>query len=137
GMRSVRGFFQGNQSMEPTAVSQIIEQVIRIALVLLSAFVIVKSYDSSIVVAVCYATCAAFVGARSSCVVLLLFWLKRKQRFKQRVALQSKTVHISTMDLIKELLSYAGPFVLVGIAIPLIQLVDSFTFNKAMEEIGE
>lgn len=137
GMSIVRGFFQGNQSMEPTAVSQVIEQVIRIAFVLLSAFVIVKIYDSSIVLAVSYATFAAFIGALASCVVLLLFWLKRKQRFKQRVALQSKTVHISTMDLIKELLSYAGPFVLVGIAIPLIQLVDSFTFNKAMQEIGE
>src|SRR5699024_5802329 len=35
GMSIVRGFFQGNQSMEPTAVSQVIEQVIRIAFVLL------------------------------------------------------------------------------------------------------
>jgi len=38
--------------------------------------------------------------------------------------------------LIKELISYAGPFVLVGIAIPLIQMVDSFTFNKAMAVAG-
>ena len=38
--------------------------------------------------------------------------------------------------MIYELLSYAGPFVLVGIAIPLYQLVDNFTFNKAMAFAG-
>src|SRR5699024_12381132 len=35
-----------------------------------------------------------------------------------------------------ELLSYAGPFVLVGIAIPLYEAIDSFTFNKAMVIAG-
>src|SRR5699024_12248322 len=32
-MSVMRGFFQGNQRMEPTAVSQVIEQIVRIAFV--------------------------------------------------------------------------------------------------------
>src|SRR5699024_6817636 len=34
-MSVVRGFFQGNQRMEPTAISQVIEQIVRIAFVLI------------------------------------------------------------------------------------------------------
>src|SRR5699024_2483482 len=53
-----------------------------------------------------------------------------------------KPLKVSTKELVFELFSYAGPFVLVGIAIPLYQTVDSFTFNRAMivsghEEIAE
>src|SRR5690625_7585589 len=35
-----------------------------------------------------------------------------------------------------ELLSYAGPFVIVGLAIPLYQIVDQFTFERAMTASG-
>ncbi|WP_331713799.1 oligosaccharide flippase family protein [Lentibacillus sp. JNUCC-1] len=41
-MSIVRGFFQGYQSMGPTAISQVVEQIIRILFLLASAFVVVK-----------------------------------------------------------------------------------------------
>src|SRR5699024_3281700 len=43
-MSVIRGFFQGNQIMEPTAVSQVVEQIVRIFFVLVSAFMIIKIY---------------------------------------------------------------------------------------------
>ncbi|MDI8305357.1 oligosaccharide flippase family protein, partial [Salmonella enterica subsp. enterica serovar Anatum] len=41
-MSVIRGYFQGNQDMMPSAVSQIIEQVARVFYMLLTAFVIMK-----------------------------------------------------------------------------------------------
>lgn len=38
--------------------------------------------------------------------------------------------------MVLELLSYAGPFVLVGVAIPLYQFIDTLTFNRAMAVAG-
>ncbi len=78
GMSIVRGFFQGNQSMGPTAVSQVIEQIVRIAFVLISAYIIIKIYDGTIATAVGFATFASFIGALASIVVLLRYWIKRK-----------------------------------------------------------
>src|SRR5699024_6652159 len=43
---------------------------------------------------------------------------------------------LSTKSMIIELFQYAGPFILVGIATPLYQAVDTFTFNSAMRSIG-
>src|SRR5699024_10903500 len=90
-----------------------------------------------ITTAVGFATFAAFIGAIASCVVLVLYWIKRKKYINGNIANQTKHYDLSRKDLIVELFSYAGPFVLVGIAIPLYQNIDSFTFNRAMVAIGQ
>lgn len=131
-MSVVRGFFQGYHMMEPTAISQVVEQIIRIVFVLSGAFVVVKILDKGIVSAVGVATFAAFIGAFASVAVLFYYWVKKKREMHENVVAQQKSIYISNKDLIFELLSYAGPFVIVGIATPLYQAVDSFTFNKAM-----
>lgn len=132
GMSVLRGFFQGNQRMEPTAISQVIEQIVRIAFVLIAAFLIVRLYGGSIVTAVSLATFAAFIGALASCLVLYLFWQRSKVERHAKLSEQKEKLAISTKELMIEILSYAGPFVLVGITIPLYQAVDTFLFNKAM-----
>jgi O-antigen/teichoic acid export membrane protein len=136
GMSVVRGFFQGNQSMGPTAVSEVIEQIIRIGFVLIAAFIIMIVLKGTYATAVSYATFAAFVGAIASCIVLFGYWQRRKNNILQLAGKQRKTYQVSTKELLIELFSYAGPFVLVGIATPLYQFVDMFTFNKAMGVIG-
>src|SRR5699024_11078174 len=116
----------------PTAFSQVVEQIVRIMIVLVSAFIIIKIYNGSIVTAVSFATFAAFIGAVSSCLVLAYYWKKQRQQLKENVKVSPTSLNVTTKELVYELFSYAGPFVLVGIAIPLYQVVDSFTFNRAM-----
>ncbi|WP_156288569.1 putative polysaccharide biosynthesis protein [Oceanobacillus salinisoli] len=135
-MSIARGFFQGHESMKPTAVSQVIEQIVRIAFILVGAFIIIKVLDGSIVTAVGFSTFAAFIGALASSVVLMYYWRKSKPHFHQKLQLQKQSYSISTKELLMELFSYAGPFILVGLAIPLYQLVDQFTFERAMVAAG-
>src|SRR5699024_11870728 len=125
-----------NQSMGPTAVSQVIEQVVRIIFVLVSVFIIIKVYDGSIGLAVGLATFATFIGALASCAVLWRYWRKRKASIEKEVHQQTFESDLSTKSMIIELFQYAGPFILVGIATPLYQAVDTFTFNSAMRSIG-
>lgn len=131
-MSIVRGFFQGHESMGPTAVSQVVEQIVRITFLLTAALLVINVYGGSISTAVGFATFAAFIGALASCLVLALYWRKRKRHFDALIENQSETYDLSIKDLIIELFSYAGPFVLVGLATPLYQLIDQFTFERAM-----
>src|SRR5699024_4628874 len=87
-MSIVRGFFQGHQSMGPTAVSQVVEQIVRIVFLLTAAFVVLNVYNGTIATAVGFATFAAFVGALGSCVVLALYWQKRKSHINSLIAHQ-------------------------------------------------
>ncbi len=136
-MSIMRGFFQGNQSMGPTAVSQVIEQIARITFLLIGVFLIKVVWDGSNSTAVGLATFSAFVGAIASWVVLLMYWKNRKRFLSEKLDQQKKKVRIPRSKLLKELFQYAGPFVLVGIATSLYQLVDLITFDKAMVAIGK
>jgi O-antigen/teichoic acid export membrane protein len=135
-MSLIRGFFQGNGSMGPTAVSQVIEQIARVVFLLASSYIIIKMLNGRIATAVGFATFAAFIGALGGLAVLYWYWKKRKKHFDKLLEQSVEPANISTRDMFKELFSYAGPFVFVGLAIPLFQYVDQFMFNRAMVAAG-
>lgn len=137
GMSIMRGFFQGNESMGPTAVSQVVEQVVRIIFLLVAVFTILVLYNGSTSTAIGFATFAAFIGGIASWVVLAGYWAKRRKSLNKQVQEQKEKRNLPTKELVSELFRYAGPFVLVGIATSLYQLVDQFTFLRAMAEIGK
>lgn len=135
-MSITRGFFQGHESMAPTAVSQVVEQIVRIAFLLASVFIIVQLLGGPTPKAVGFATFAAFIGGLASCIVLYIYWRKRKPFLDRQLQAQEYTYGLTNKEMFKELFAYAGPFILVGIATPLYQLVDQFTLEKAIKASG-
>ncbi|WP_428911278.1 putative polysaccharide biosynthesis protein [Niallia sp. Krafla_26] len=131
-----RGFFQGHQSMGPTAVSQVVEQIVRIVFLLGGAYVVLKVMDGDIVTAASVSTFAAFVGAIGGLFVLFWYWRKRKPYLDDLLLQDKGTMQISLKEMYKEIILYAAPFVFVGLANPLFQFIDQVTFNRAMVEIG-
>ena len=136
-MSLIRGFFQGHQSMGPSALSQVVEQIVRIAFTLLGAFAVLHIFHGKMVTAVSVATFAAFIGAIGGLIVLFWYWYKRKPYLDELLTHDKGTIDISLKDIYKEIIIYAFPFVLVGIANPLFQAIDQFTFSKAMAAIGK
>lgn len=135
-MSLIRGFFQGHQSMGPTAVSQVVEQIVRIAFLLGATYYILKIYDDGLVLAIGYATFAAFVGAVGGLAVLFFYWMKRKNSLTAMRENAVESADIPYSKMFGELFRYAGPFVFVGLAIPLYIWIDTNTFNKAMTDAG-
>ncbi|MBU3572115.1 polysaccharide biosynthesis protein [Priestia aryabhattai] len=137
-MSLMRGFFQGHQSMGPTAVSQVVEQLVRVVFLLASTYIVIKVVHGSLALAVGFATMGAFVGALAGLAVLIWYWKKRKPHLDKMVNEQTVTpTRISTLSIFKELLTYSLPYVFVSLAIPLYQYVDQFTFNRAMVAAGQ
>lgn len=135
-MSLIRGFFQGHESMEPTALSQVVEQIVRIAFLLIGCYVVLRVLKGSLVTAVSAATFAAFVGAIGGLAVLIWYWWKRKPYLDDLLERDRGQVMLPLKEMYKELFLYAAPFVFVGLAMPLYQLIDQFTFNHAMASIG-
>ena len=135
-MSLIRGYFQGFQSMGPTAISQVIEQIIRIIFILVLTYLIINVWSGELGTAVGFATFGAFVGALGGLTVLLIYWAKRKGHIQKQIDESTVDHKIPLPKIYKELLSYALPIAFVGLAIPLYQLVDMFSFNKAMMYIG-
>lgn len=135
-MSLIRGYFQGHQSMGPTAVSQVIEQIVRIIFILCLTFIIVNLMKGSVGLAVAFATFGAFVGALGGLTVLLVYWYKRKGHLQRQIEENKVNHQLPLSSMYKELLSYALPLSFVGLAIPLFQMIDLMTFNKALMAFG-
>lgn len=135
-MSLIRGFFQGHQSMGPSAVSQVIEQIARILFLLIGAFIVLYVLDGSLVTAISVATFAAFIGGIASLAVLVWYWMKRKPHLDKLLERDRGTVNISFSEMYKEIIFYSIPFVMVGISNSLYQFVDLTTFKRAMFSIG-
>ncbi|MEH7124149.1 polysaccharide biosynthesis protein [Bacillus sp. JJ1532] len=135
-MSLIRGFFQGHQSMGPSALSQVIEQIVRITFVLVGAYIVLHIMKGSLVTAVSVATFAAFIGAIGGLASLLWYWYKRRPYLDELLLNDKGTMEISLKEMYKEIIVYAAPFVFVGIANPLFQFIDQLTFDRAMASIG-
>lgn len=135
-MSLLRGYFQGFQSMGPTAVSQVVEQIVRIMFILSFTYIIIGLLDGQLGTAVGFATFGAFVGALGGMGVLLYYWFKRKELLNKQLEESTVDSKLPLKTMYKEVMSYALPLSFVGLAIPLYQMIDLFTFNNALISSG-
>lgn len=136
-MSILRGFFQGNQDMTPTAISQVIEQFVRVVLIIIGASVVVYLLPNGTTrMAVTIAVFAAFVSGVISLYVLYRQWLKRRAAFNALLEKSAPHPKRSTKALFKELLSYALPFAMLSLVATWFQMIDTVTFNNGMIHAG-
>lgn len=131
-----RGFFQGYSKYEPTAVSQLVEQIVRIVVLLGGSFVVIVLLSGSAQTAISFAVFAAFIGALGGLFVLYYYWKKYQPEFNLLRDQSVTSQQLPIREIYSEVIQYSIPMVFVGIANPLFQLVDMLTFNRAMVEIG-
>lgn len=82
-MSLIRGFFQGHESMGPSAISQVVEQIVRIVFLLGGAAIVIYMLKGSILTAVSIATFAAFIGAIGGACRPFMVFPKKKSKFGQ------------------------------------------------------
>ena len=136
-MSLLRGFFQGNGHYLPTSVSQLIEQIARIIILLSGSFIVVVILEKDVKIAINFAVFAAFIGAIAGLMVLLHYWKKLKPTFNLNLQQGISPAEKQPLsDIYKEILKYSIPIVFVGLANPLFQAIDMITFNRTMTSIG-
>ncbi|WP_367613780.1 putative polysaccharide biosynthesis protein [Heyndrickxia ginsengihumi] len=128
---TVRGFFQGHGEMIPTAFSQVLEQTVRVAGILLFSFFMVKG-GFSLYTTGKAAIIGSVCGGLVSCIVLITFFYKT-----------NKYNHLSNAIEWRELLRISRILLFEGTAIcisaillVLFQLIDSLNLLSLLRESG-
>lgn len=135
-MSLLRGYFQGFQDMAPSALSQLIEQFLRIIYMLLATYITIKVMGLPFEVGVWQSTFAAFIGAVGGTLLLVGYYLKHKKRLDELVSQSNDQLEITNKTLLKEVLYQALPFIFIACAMSMFNLVDQFTFPVIMEQAG-
>ena len=129
-MSVIRGFFQGMNNLKPFALSQILEQVIRVIWMLMTTFFIMNLGSKNYVEAVTQSTFAAFVGMLAS--LAILFYFLWKEGMLPQLLKKEEEEQVSTRSLLFETIKEAIPFIITGSAIQLFSIIDQMTFIHVM-----
>lgn len=131
-MSVIRGYFQGNHNMIPSAVSQIVEQFARVFYMLLATYVIMQVKKGNYADAVTQSTFAAFIGMLAAMAALVWFYQRDASRIKEMEAKSANKLEISTSKLLSDMMVEALPFIIIGSAITIFKIFDQYTFERIM-----
>lgn len=175
-MTGLRGYFQGLQQMVPTAVSQVVEQTIRVTVMIVLLLWLMRR-DASLETIAAGAMMGSVAGGMVGLLTMLGYMVRHRRKGKEErtgqldsewsskggevgserqerqehrehrpVTPQKKTVSAvnpamaersrSNGEWIKMLLMYAIPVCLGSLAVPLMNLVDTFTVPRLLRGEG-
>jgi stage V sporulation protein B len=134
-MSALRGYFQGWQRMEPTAISQVSEQFIRVGTILAAA-VLLLQWGFSEAHAAAGAAFGAFTGGVFGFLILLVYAWKRRELFRHDARMKNRVPPKRTFVLIKKLCWYALPISLGALVVPLMNNIDVVTVVNLLKACG-
>ena len=128
----LRGYLQGHKYISPTSFSQVLEQIIRIIVVLLGSYVAIKVLKYNTEIGVSVALTGAFFGGLAAYIYLKIKVKKNKNAFP----VSEKKDSVKNKALFKKILSYSIPIVMVAIIDNLYTLVDIKLIVKGLNMEG-
>jgi stage V sporulation protein B len=131
-MATYRGFFQGLQNMKPTAISQVIEQLVRMVTMIGLVYFLVP-YGKAISAA--GATFGAVTGSMTGLLVLLYIYYKRRKNIWKYVN-EGSISNIDTWKIVKEITTLGIPITIGALVQPLMTLVDTIVVPQRLQVAG-
>lgn len=130
-----RGFFQGHNIIYVSSVSQVIEQVVRVGFILGGSYIALKVLGLSLTHVVGVAVFSAFVGGAFS----FLYVYSKLRRNKKELFLDKEFKvkdQVTNKEIIKSILKYAVPVVIVSVAFSIYNNVDMILILRTMNHLG-
>ena len=129
-----KGYLQGHKIINIPAIGNIIEQVVRIAVVLLGSYVVINVLNKGYALGVDVALLGAFFGG-----LITYTYIKIKMsKSKEELGLNEdvKKDKITDKEITKKLISYAVPFIIINTVASLYSFVDMLLVLRTMESLG-
>ena len=132
-LASFRGLFQGHQLMTPPAISQILEQFIRVVTMVVLAYVLLPY---GLEYAAAGAAFGAVPGSLMGVIVLGCFYRYYHKRWLEEQPLAPCKAEISSRQLVKELLLLALPVSCANVLVPVTNSIDVLLVPGYLIESG-
>ena len=117
--------------MTPPSISQIIEQIVRVVVIVLGSYLVINVFKLSLSDAVGLAVFGATAGALSSYIYLAIKRLKNKKKFNTVPDKVNEPI-ISDKVILKKIIIYAIPFIMIDIFKSMYSYVDMVTVVKGL-----
>lgn len=118
-----KGYLQGHKIINISSFSQVIEQIVRIAVILLGTYIVLNVFGKGVTLAVSISLLGAFLGG---CVAYGFIKYKMHKDDSPELSLESPSTKddISNKEIVKKIFSYAIPFIIINIVSSCYNFID-------------
>ncbi len=129
-----KGYLQGHNIINVSSISQVIEQVVRITVILGGSFLGLKVLNLSLTTSVGIAVFGAFAGGLAA--ILYIVYNLRKHKKELGFEGVQKKDKITNKEILKKLATYAIPFIIIDVAVSLYNFIDMVLISRTMTYLG-
>lgn len=129
-----KGYLQGHKIMTPSSVSQLIEQIVRIAIMLIGSYLIYKVFNGTLTLAVGVSLLGAFFGA----LVADLYLIIKIRNNKKDLNLDKKYKRdsITSKEIVKKIASYSIPIIIINLITNVYSSTDMILVSRTIQHLG-
>ena len=131
-----QGYFQGHKIMVPPTMANVIEQLVRVIVIVAGSFVALQVFHLSLETAVGIAVFGATIGCLVAYFYLLRVLKKNKKRIEETALVASHEPRISRKTILKKIIYYALPFVMIDVMNSAYGMVDTLTVVSGLTDLG-
>jgi len=128
-----RGYLQGHKFIKESTNSQIIEQVVRIIIVLAGSYLAINVFNKTIPVGVGYALLGSFFGGLFGLIYLNTKINHNKDKFNTE---KENKKEVETKEIVKKFITYAIPSIIIAIASSIYDTVDQILVLRGANMLG-
>lgn len=131
-----QGYFQGHKIMVPPTMANVIEQLVRVIVIVAGSFVALQVFHMSLETAVGIAVFGATIGCLVAYFYLLRVLKKNKKKISETTLVASHEPRISRKTILKKIIYYALPFVIIDFMNSAYGMVDTLTVVSGLTDLG-
>ena len=129
-----KGYIQGHKIITPTSVGSVLEQLVRIFVILSGSYLAYRVFSSSLTLAVGIAVSGAFFGGLAAYIYLRVKMHHNKEILG--IKKYEKKDDISNRDIIKKILAFSLPFIIINIATSIYNFTDMVLILRGLNILG-
>ena len=130
-----RGYFEGHRFMSPPSISQVLEQLVRVLVILIGTYLALKVFNISMTNAIGIALFGATVGAFASYIYLVDKKIRNKSKFQERIRPVNEPLVTNKM-ILQKIILYSLPFIFIDLFKSLYNFVDMVTVVKGLVKLA-
>lgn len=128
-----KGYLQGHKFVSPSSISQLIEQIVRIIVILAGSYLVLKVFNGSLSLAIGIAVAGAFIGGGAAYIYLKYVMHKHKSEFMPTKKV--KKDNITNKEIAKKIIAYAIPFIIINIVTNIYTFTDQILVLRTLEHM--
>lgn len=129
-----RGYLQGHTYIKEPSISQIIEQLVRITIIVIGSYLCVNIFKLPVKYAIVTSTLAAFLGGLATYIYLDIITKKNKRQLGLDITTKKNKREDNTI--IKKLIRYSIPFIIINLVNNLTNFIDMVLIIKTLPKLG-